>query len=338
LAGWHPRTQKHFAQIYAKETAERRELERAERERMERFERSLERQIQEDDERRARTAPADPPPELSPEEKRERELLDRVDRLEGKEQAERLIGQGLALRKPESSEEDRRKDALRLLRIRKARRAGRAQQGASEALRQADQAARNPHRRHRGEAQRRGRQASGGNGRVRARAPGVEREVWGRSRGTLMSGASYARAEREWQETLQKRKARSTTRKTSPVERRPVENPAEARAAALESIRYTHGEAAYREALRKAGPPKGAHVGEGQASEAGRASDSRPKPIASYVDVARARKARLGGGWSRASNFVVSPFGPDWEINNAPDVARAVPQVKSAMRWGQKKM
>ncbi len=74
------------------------------------------------------------------------------------------------------------------------------------------------------------------------------------------------------------------------LERRPVENPAEARAAALESIRFTDGEAAYQKALRKAGAPKGR-----TSAQAKRAKRRRTGvPVVSYLQIAKARRAKAG--------------------------------------------
>ncbi len=95
---------------------QQREEAQAEREKAERYERKLLREIEQEDAKRS----VDPPPELSPAERKERELAERLDRLEGKEQAERLIGQGVAHGRLESPGQNRRKEALRLLRIRKA--------------------------------------------------------------------------------------------------------------------------------------------------------------------------------------------------------------------------
>jgi len=95
---------------------QQREAAQAEREQAERYERKLLREIEEADAK----LNVDPPPELSPAERKERELAERLDRLEGKEQAERLIAQGGVRRRPETSEQNRRREAVRLLRIRKA--------------------------------------------------------------------------------------------------------------------------------------------------------------------------------------------------------------------------
>lgn len=100
------------------EAAERMKVAKAAREKAERDERKLLRELEELEAK----GKVDPPPELSPSERKERELVERLDQLEGKEQAERLIGQGVAHGRLESPEQNRRKEALRLLRIRKAAR------------------------------------------------------------------------------------------------------------------------------------------------------------------------------------------------------------------------
>ena len=112
---------------------------------------------------------------------------------------------------------------------------------------------------------------------------------------SALSGWQYAQAEERWQRELERRrKVRPTVKRRSklvPVERRPVENPAEARAAALESIRFTDGEAAYQRALRKAGAPKGRTSA--QARRAKRRRTGGSLPVASWLEIAKAKRAKL---------------------------------------------
>ena len=70
-----------------------------------------------------------------------------------------------------------------------------------------------------------------------------------------------------------------------------VSYPAEARSAALRSIRYTDGEAAYQRALRKAGAPKRSNA---KAKRGVKPSRRRAQPIVSYLQIAKARRARAG--------------------------------------------
>jgi hypothetical protein len=89
-----------------------REIQEAGKARNEQIERKLIREIEEED----RKAKIDPPPELSPAEVKERELAERITKLEGKQVP---FDPSTLNRKVESSEQHRRKDALRMLRIRK---------------------------------------------------------------------------------------------------------------------------------------------------------------------------------------------------------------------------
>jgi hypothetical protein len=105
----------------AAQEAPRRAKEQAERDaqkaRAEQYERKLIRMIEEQDAKAEHLA--DPPPELSPSEVLARESAERLDRLEGKEQAERMLATG-ALRVNEESlaRQNRLREQLRLLRNR----------------------------------------------------------------------------------------------------------------------------------------------------------------------------------------------------------------------------
>jgi hypothetical protein len=105
----------------AREDAAKEAKKKAERDaakaRAEQYERKLIREIEEEDAKAERLA--DPPPELSPTERLARENAERLARIEGKEQAERLLSTGALRRNYElQSRQDKRKDALRLLRNR----------------------------------------------------------------------------------------------------------------------------------------------------------------------------------------------------------------------------
>ena len=102
------------ARMYEQQAAKRRADEEAEKARAEQYERKLLKEIEAED--LALDRLADPPPPLSPSEARERELAERLDRLEGKAQADR---QPPVRRNMDAvSRQDRRKDELRLLRNR----------------------------------------------------------------------------------------------------------------------------------------------------------------------------------------------------------------------------
>jgi hypothetical protein len=101
-----------------------RELAEANKKRAEQYERKLIREIEEEDERQARGALVDPPPELSPAEKQARENAERLDRMEakaGQADLERqfTVDPSRFRGSVESREQHERKEALRLLRIRK---------------------------------------------------------------------------------------------------------------------------------------------------------------------------------------------------------------------------
>jgi hypothetical protein len=98
---------KALAELHRREQAEA----KVQRERDERAERKLLAKLEAEE----RKGSVDPPPELSPSEKRERETAERLDALEGKT-APSFAHQLNA----ESPEENRDREALRLLRIRKA--------------------------------------------------------------------------------------------------------------------------------------------------------------------------------------------------------------------------
>jgi hypothetical protein len=104
------------AAYYAPRERERAEGEKAQRERGEQYERKLIREIEEEDAALARTALADPPPELSPAERLARENAERIDRLEATGNAQR---QPESYRRVESREQYQRKENLRLLRLKK---------------------------------------------------------------------------------------------------------------------------------------------------------------------------------------------------------------------------
>jgi chromosome segregation ATPase len=110
----HPRSRQQLAAGYAPQEARRRAAEEAEKTRAEQYERKLIREIEEEDAALDRLA--DPPPQLSPSEARERELAERLDRLEGKARAERQPP--VRLNMDLVSRQNRRRDELRLLRNR----------------------------------------------------------------------------------------------------------------------------------------------------------------------------------------------------------------------------
>jgi hypothetical protein len=114
MAVMHRSSREQRAAEYAGREAERKAAEQAERERGEQYERKLLKEIEAED--LALDRLADPPPQLSPSEARERELAERLDRLEGKAQADR---QPPVRRNMDAvGRQDRRKDELRLLRNR----------------------------------------------------------------------------------------------------------------------------------------------------------------------------------------------------------------------------
>jgi hypothetical protein len=103
---------------------EARELAEATDKLAEQTERELIREIEEEDARVARAGQVDPPPELSPSERRERERDERLARVEqGQDKAEeerRFSREPRSFRHGvESSEQHQRREALRLLRIAK---------------------------------------------------------------------------------------------------------------------------------------------------------------------------------------------------------------------------
>jgi hypothetical protein len=100
---------------------EDRELAEVADKRAEQTERKLVREIEEEEASADRAGQVDPPPELSPAEKRERERDERLSRVEqgqGKAEEERRFAREPSSfrRRVESSEQHRRREALRLLR------------------------------------------------------------------------------------------------------------------------------------------------------------------------------------------------------------------------------
>jgi len=142
---------------------------------------------------------------------------------------------------------------------------------------------------------------------------------------STLSARQYAQAEERWKRKLQKVK---TTAKRRP--KLDVSYPMEARTLAIASIRRTDGEAAYREALRRMGPKV--------RTSGARTRRAKPKPTVqpSYLETAKARRAKSRRPGEAHRDLVLSPFGRDWEIKNATDVARAVLQVEVGHAAGPK--
>lgn len=97
--------------------ARRRQIAKQEAQEADRVERKLLRELDEEEAR----AKIDPPPELSPRERQERELVERVEALEGKQRSPQVP---YAFNRTAEERQHRRREALRLLRNRREAEAG----------------------------------------------------------------------------------------------------------------------------------------------------------------------------------------------------------------------
>jgi hypothetical protein len=180
---------------------------------------------------------------------------------------------------------------------------------------------------------------------------------------SALSAWRYARAEQEWQEVLRRKAAakRRTPAPSSsahsnargvpaPVERRPIESPAEARAAALESIRFTDGEAAYARAMAKLRsrpkPSKPRRVSSTNRRKA------RATTSVSYIEIARAKRARHGERRRQRTQAEIAALGAKGEAHKAfdgswhfpvaneedlRDAIKAIGRARPAERWAIRK-
>jgi hypothetical protein len=106
---------------YAAKEREKAKRAADDRKRGEQYERKLIREIEQEEERAAHAALADPPPELSPAERIARETAERLERVETEAELERRFAANPRSFRVsgESQEQNRRREALRLLRIQK---------------------------------------------------------------------------------------------------------------------------------------------------------------------------------------------------------------------------